>query len=81
MFDEECWKSTSKPTAIQLENLRRDGLKGGPNFVQWFRDGLKGGPGYFRRPPLRPTKICSQAIFVGHHLGRRKYPGVFSSAT
>ena len=31
MFDEECWKSTSKPTAIQLENLRRDGLKGGPN--------------------------------------------------
>jgi hypothetical protein len=38
MFDDECWKSTSKPTAIQLENLRRDGLKGGPNSVQWFRN-------------------------------------------
>jgi hypothetical protein len=24
-------------------------------------------PGYFRRPPPGPTKICSQAIFVGHH--------------
>ena len=23
-------------------------------------------PGYFRRPPPRPTKICSQDIFVGH---------------
>jgi len=37
MFDKEYWKSTRQPTSQQLENLCRNGLKGGPCFVQWFR--------------------------------------------
>jgi hypothetical protein len=41
-----------------------------------------GGTINFRRPRWWPTKICSQAIFVGHHRGQRKYvPRLFSSAT
>ncbi|WVZ97968.1 hypothetical protein U9M48_043463 [Paspalum notatum var. saurae] len=37
LFDEECWKGSSLPTHTQLENMQRDGFKGGPNFVQWWR--------------------------------------------
>jgi hypothetical protein len=37
MFDKEQWKSSRQPTAKQLQNLRRDGIQGGPSFVQWFR--------------------------------------------
>jgi hypothetical protein len=39
-FDKENWRSSRnrQPTAKQLDNLRLNGLHGGPNFISWIRD-------------------------------------------
>jgi len=37
MFDELYWTSSRRPTQSQLDKLRRQGINGGPNFVNWFR--------------------------------------------
>jgi hypothetical protein len=37
LFDQEEWSYAQQPTAKLLETLWREGLRGGPNFITWFR--------------------------------------------
>jgi hypothetical protein len=36
-FDKTYWTSHVQPTLKQLNHMREHGLKGGPNFLKWFR--------------------------------------------
>jgi hypothetical protein len=38
MFDLKYLPSRRQPTVKQLDKLRREGIRGGPNFLTWFRE-------------------------------------------
>jgi hypothetical protein len=38
MFDSKYLPSGRQPMTRQLDKLRREGIRGGPNFFTWFRD-------------------------------------------
>jgi hypothetical protein len=38
MFDLKYLSSGRQPMVRQLDNLRREGIRGGPNFLTWFRE-------------------------------------------
>jgi hypothetical protein len=38
MFDSKYLPSGRQPTSMQLDKLRREGIRGGPNFITWFRE-------------------------------------------
>jgi hypothetical protein len=38
MFDSKYLPSGQQPTARQLDKLRREGIRGGPSFLTWFRE-------------------------------------------
>jgi hypothetical protein len=38
MFNLKYLPSARQPTARQLDKLRREGIRGGPNFLTWFRE-------------------------------------------
>jgi hypothetical protein len=35
-FNKQNWRSNSQPTSKQLVSMRRRGINGGPNFINWF---------------------------------------------
>jgi hypothetical protein len=37
-FDAQTWGSNRQPTHKQLDNMRRSGIQGQPNFVTWFKE-------------------------------------------
>jgi hypothetical protein len=37
-FDAQTWRSNHQPTHKQLDNMRRSGIQGRPNFVTWFKE-------------------------------------------
>jgi hypothetical protein len=37
-FDAQTWRSNPQPTQKQLDNMRRSGIQGRPNFVTWFNE-------------------------------------------
>jgi hypothetical protein len=37
-FDAQTWRSECQPMQKQLDNMRRSGIQGRPNFVTWFKE-------------------------------------------
>jgi hypothetical protein len=37
-FDVQTWRSNRQPTHKQLDNMRRSGIQGRPNFVTWLKE-------------------------------------------
>ena len=37
-FDEQNMRCLGRPTARDIDKLRRDGMHGRPNFIMWLRD-------------------------------------------
>jgi hypothetical protein len=37
-FDAQTWRSDCQPKQKQLDNMRRSGIEGRPNFVTWFKE-------------------------------------------
>jgi hypothetical protein len=37
-FDEQNMRCLGRPTARDIDKLRRDGMHGRPNFIIWLRD-------------------------------------------
>jgi hypothetical protein len=36
-YHKTYWKRSGQPTLKQLDSMRQHGVKGGPNFLKWFR--------------------------------------------
>jgi hypothetical protein len=37
-LDAQTWRSNHQPMQKQLDNMRRLGIQGRPNFVTWFKE-------------------------------------------
>jgi hypothetical protein len=37
-FDAQTWRPNHQPMQKQLDNMRRSGIQGRPNFVTWFKE-------------------------------------------